>query len=65
MKATAEATDFNILIADDDRLSRETLRDIIQPEGYHTLLASSGKKRSTSSVARRSTWCCWTCTCRS
>lgn len=44
MKATAEASNFNILIADDDRNSRETLREIIQPEGFRTLLASSGEE---------------------
>jgi len=44
MKATAEARDYSILIADDDRASLDTLRAIIQPEGYQTLLASSGEE---------------------
>jgi CheY-like chemotaxis protein len=35
---------YSILITDDDRGCRETLRDIVEPEGYHTLLASSGEE---------------------
>src|SRR5256885_16491724 len=35
---------YSILITDDDRDSRETLRDIVEPEGYRTLLASSGEQ---------------------
>lgn len=44
MKATAEARDYSILIADDDRASQDVLRAIIQPAGYQTLLASSGEE---------------------
>jgi CheY-like chemotaxis protein len=38
--------DFNysIVIADDDAPCREALRDIVQPAGYHTLLASCGEE---------------------
>src|ERR1700681_731139 len=35
---------FSILITDDDSGSREALRDIVEPEGYRTLLASSGEE---------------------
>jgi two-component system chemotaxis response regulator CheY len=35
---------YNILITDDDRGCREALRDIVEPEGYRTLLASSGEE---------------------
>ena len=35
---------FAILITDDDSGSREALRDIVEPEGYRTLLASSGEE---------------------
>ena len=35
---------FSILIADDDPRCRETLRDIVEPEGYVALLASSGEE---------------------
>ena len=35
---------YSILITDDDLGSRETLRDIVEPEGYRTLLASSGEE---------------------
>ena len=35
---------FSVLIADDDLGCRETLREIIEPEGYRTLLASSGEE---------------------
>lgn len=32
----------SILITDDDRDFRETLRGVFEPEGFHTLLASAG-----------------------
>src|SRR5438034_1620418 len=35
---------YSILITDDDRDSRESLRDIVEPQGYRTLLASSGEE---------------------
>ncbi len=35
---------FSILIADDDPRCRETLREIVEPEGYIALLASSGEE---------------------
>ena len=44
MKATIEGRDYSILIADDDRHSRDALRDIMEPEGFETLLASSGEE---------------------
>lgn len=43
MNATAKE-DFNILITDDDTTCRETLREIIEPQGFRTLLASSGEE---------------------
>jgi CheY-like chemotaxis protein len=39
---TANKSPYSILITDDDRNSRETLREIFEPEGYRTLLAASG-----------------------
>jgi CheY-like chemotaxis protein len=44
MKATRQGREFSILIADDDSSCREALRDIIQPEGFQTLVASSGEE---------------------
>jgi DNA-binding NtrC family response regulator len=35
---------FSILITDDDRGCRDALREIVEPEGFHTLLASSGEE---------------------
>jgi CheY-like chemotaxis protein len=35
---------YSILITDDDRGCREALREIFEPEGYHTYLASSGEE---------------------
>jgi len=35
---------LSVLIADDDRSAREALRDIVEPEGYRALLASSGEE---------------------
>lgn len=34
----------SILITDDDPASRESLRDIVEPEGFRALLASSGEE---------------------
>jgi len=44
MKATSLARDYSILIADDDTNCRQALRDIMEPEGFRTLLASSGEE---------------------
>ena len=35
---------FSLLITDDDPLARETLREIFEPEEFHTLLAESGEE---------------------
>jgi CheY-like chemotaxis protein len=35
---------FNILITDDDDSQRETLREILLPQGFRTVLASSGEE---------------------
>jgi CheY-like chemotaxis protein len=35
---------YSILITDDEPGCREALRDIFEPEGYRTLLASSGEE---------------------
>jgi CheY-like chemotaxis protein len=35
---------YSILIADDDRDARESLRDIVAPQGYRTILAASGEE---------------------
>lgn len=34
----------SLLITDDDRDFRETLRDVFEPRGFHTLLASDGEQ---------------------
>ena len=44
MKATSQAHEYAILIADDDTNCRQALRDIMEPEGFRTLLASSGEE---------------------
>lgn len=41
---TVSGEPISILITDDDSSSRETLRDILEPEGFHTHLASSGEE---------------------
>jgi two-component system chemotaxis response regulator CheY len=41
---TASRRPYSILITDDDRGCREALRDIVEPEGFRTLLASSGEE---------------------
>ena len=35
---------FSILITDDDPAARETLREIVAPHGFHTLMAESGEE---------------------
>jgi CheY-like chemotaxis protein len=44
MRATRELRPYSILITDDDLGCREALRSIFEPEGYRTLLASSGEE---------------------
>jgi CheY-like chemotaxis protein len=44
MMATTGSNPYSILIADDDRGCREALRDIMEPEGFRTLLAESGEE---------------------
>lgn len=44
MNATRETRDYSLLIADDDQRSRDALREILQPAGYETFLASSGEE---------------------
>jgi len=41
---TATRYPYNILITDDDAGSRESIRDIVEPEGYQTFLACSGEE---------------------
>jgi two-component system, response regulator PdtaR len=40
----SEAKPYSVLIADDDRDYREAMRDLVEPEGYRTVLASSGEE---------------------
>jgi CheY-like chemotaxis protein len=44
MVAAEVRHNYSILIADDDRNSRDALREIIQPEGFNTVVASSGEE---------------------
>jgi CheY-like chemotaxis protein len=44
MVATLDRKDYSILIADDDGSCREALRDIMEPQGFRTLLASCGEE---------------------
>ncbi len=39
-----QAKPYTILITDDDTGCRETLRDIVEPEGFRTYLAASGEE---------------------
>lgn len=41
---TRDPGGYSILIADDDAGSRESLREIVEPEGFQTLTASSGEE---------------------
>jgi CheY-like chemotaxis protein len=41
---TTKERDYSILITDDDNGCREALREIMEPQGYHTLVASSGEE---------------------
>jgi CheY-like chemotaxis protein len=44
MMATRGPRDISVLITDDDSSCRDALREIFEPEGYRTLLASSGEE---------------------
>jgi DNA-binding NtrC family response regulator len=44
MVATANSNPYSVLITDDDQGCRQALRDIMEPEGFRTLLASSGEE---------------------
>ena len=39
-----KGSNYSIVIADDDAPCREALRDIVEPAGYRTLLASCGEE---------------------
>jgi CheY-like chemotaxis protein len=41
---TGSSKPYSILITDDDSDSREVLREIVEPEGYRTFMASSGEE---------------------
>jgi CheY-like chemotaxis protein len=41
---TSSGQPLSVLIADDDRGAREAIRDIVEPEGFRALLASSGEE---------------------
>src|SRR5262245_16922636 len=40
----AATRNYSILITDDDQGSRESLRSIVEPEGYRAVLAESGEE---------------------
>jgi CheY-like chemotaxis protein len=44
MSTATARHDYSILITDDDHNCREALRDVMEPQGFHTLLASSGEE---------------------
>jgi CheY-like chemotaxis protein len=44
MNATLEKKDCSILITDDDVDCRESLREIVELQGFHTLLATCGEE---------------------
>jgi len=41
---TGATRPYSVLIADDDPSNRDALREIVEPEGYRTVLASSGEE---------------------
>src|SRR5262245_45789068 len=44
MRAAPQFHDYSILITDDDRNCRETLREIMEPQGFRTFLAACGEE---------------------
>ena len=44
MNATLQKKDCSILITDDDVECRESLREIVEVQGFHTLLATCGEE---------------------
>lgn len=41
---TATMHDYSVLITDDDPACRQSMKEIIEPQGYRTLLAESGEE---------------------
>ena len=41
---STENSSYSLLITDDDRSARETLREIFEPAGFRTLMAESGEE---------------------
>ena len=62
MIGVAHELAYSILVADDDRATRDTLREIIIPLGFRTLLATDGAEAlaTRSSMRRSSTFTCRT-----
>jgi DNA-binding NtrC family response regulator len=44
MNTSTKSRDWSILITDDDERCRDALREIVEPEGFHTWTASSGEE---------------------
>jgi CheY-like chemotaxis protein len=44
IKTPERSRDYSILITDDDSNCRKALREIVEPEGFQTYLASSGEE---------------------
>jgi CheY-like chemotaxis protein len=44
LKEPRRKRDYSILITDDDKDCRETLREIVELQGFHTILAKSGEE---------------------
>ncbi len=44
MALTVEPQHYSILIADDDPGARDSLREIVEPEGFQTVLAEDGEQ---------------------
>jgi CheY-like chemotaxis protein len=44
VNSALQAHDYRILITDDDPYCREALREIMEPQGYRTLLAACGEE---------------------
>jgi CheY-like chemotaxis protein len=44
MLLARQPTDYAVLIADDDPGSRDCLREIVEPQGFRTLVAESGEE---------------------
>jgi CheY-like chemotaxis protein len=55
---------MRILLAEDDAMIGEVVRDALRAEGHAADWVRDGAQAGTALANPRTTWCCWTWACR-